>query len=109
MDKCRCVQQLLDIKQRRRDQLSIFARMLEITRSGTLKTQIMYKANLSYTQLNEYLYFLIEKKLITLTILDEKEVYKITQKGMDYLQTHRELIKLIGKSSNKKSGNLIFT
>ena len=109
MDKCRCVQQLLDIKQRRRDQLSIIARMLEITRSGTLKTQIMYKANLSYTQLNEYLYFLIEKKLITLTILDEKEVYKITQKGMDYLQTHRELIKLIGKSSNNKSGNLIFT
>ena len=80
--------------------------MLEITKEGTLKTQIMYRANLSYTQLNDYLAFLLESNLVIQTYIAEKEVYKITQKGLDFLQTHRELVKLIGKCSNKKSATI---
>lgn len=99
----RCTQDLLDTKRHRRDQVSIIAKMLEISKKGALKTQIMYQANLSYTLLNGYLDFLIKKELITQIVIHDKEIYKITQKGMNYLQTHRELLKLIGKNSDKKS------
>lgn len=71
--------------------------MLETTKEGSIKTQIMYKANLSFTQLNEYLDFLLSKGFVKQTITEGKEVYFITRKGMDYLQRHNELIKLLEK------------
>lgn len=40
---------------KRRDKLDIMAEILDITREETLKTQVMYRANLSFTQLNNYL------------------------------------------------------
>jgi predicted transcriptional regulator len=42
---------LFDVKTKRRDKLSIIAEILEIAKNGTLKTQIMYRANLSFAQL----------------------------------------------------------
>ena len=51
----------------RLDQLAIIADILQITKENTLKTQIMYKANLSYTQLNTYLGVLIKNDLIIQT------------------------------------------
>jgi predicted transcriptional regulator len=69
--------------------------MLEITKEGSIKTQIMYKANLSFTQLNVYLHFLLDNGFITLTINDGKETYFITSKGLDYLQRHSELVRLL--------------
>ena len=47
----------------------IMADIMEIAREGALKTQIMYKANLSFTQLNNYIAFLLDKNLITPTDL----------------------------------------
>jgi predicted transcriptional regulator len=55
----------------------------------------MYKANLSFTQLNDYLDFLLENGFMTRTINDGKEVYVITEKGIDFLQRHHELIRLL--------------
>ena len=72
--------------------------MLEIAKEGSLKTQIMYKANLSFTQLNDYLGFLLDNGFITQacrTSSDGKEVYVITEKGVDFLQVHRELVRLL--------------
>ena len=57
------------------------AKILEIAKEGTLKTQIMYKANLSFTQLNDYLSFMLNNSLIILTIDNGKEVYVVTEKG----------------------------
>jgi len=73
--------------------------MLEITKEGCLKTQIMYKANLSFNQLNNYLDFLLDNGLITQTSRtgssDCKEVYVITKKGVEYLQVHNKLVRLL--------------
>jgi predicted transcriptional regulator len=55
----------------------------------------MYKANLSYTQLNEYLEFLLNTNLITQTVVEGKEVYKITPQGINFLYKHNELIRLL--------------
>ncbi len=78
-----------ETKLRRRGQLSIIADILEITKGVALKTQIMYKANLSYTQLNEYLNFLITTNLITQVFVEGKEVYKITPHGINFLRKHK--------------------
>ncbi len=86
---------VLETKLRRRDQLCIIADILDITKRATLKTQIMYKANLSYTQLNEYLKFLLTTDLIAQTVVEGKEVYKITPQGINFLHKHNELIRLL--------------
>lgn len=80
------------------------ADILEITKEGTLKTQIMYKANLSFAQLNDYLVFMLSQNLIVHTSNGEREVYKVTDKGMDFLQRHQELVQLLKTkpAENKK-------
>jgi predicted transcriptional regulator len=79
----------------RRNQLGIMADILEITKDGTLKTQIMYKANLSFTQLTDYLVFMLNQNLIVHTSDGGREVYKVTEKGLDFLQRHQELVQLL--------------
>ncbi len=69
--------------------------MLETVKDGSLKTQIMYKANLSFTQLNDYLDFLLDNGFVTQTLSDQKEVYFITEKGVDFLQRRSELLRLL--------------
>lgn len=71
--------------------------MVEISKEGTLKTQIMYRANLSFTQLNEYLGFLVDKGFVAKTFSDGKEVYVITEKGVNFLQKHAELLRLLNQ------------
>jgi predicted transcriptional regulator len=76
--------------------------MLESAKAGILKTQIMYRANLSYTQLNNYLTFLLHYGLIIHSTVDGKEGYLITAKGLDFIQRHRELERMIGINTDKK-------
>lgn len=68
---------------------------MEIAREGTLKTQIMYKANLSFAQLNEYLKFMLRIKLITKVRQAGKDIYIATDKGLDFLQRQCELTELL--------------
>ena len=46
---------------RRRDRHEIVAEILNHAKGGKIKTHIMYKAKLSYAQINEYLRLLVEK------------------------------------------------
>jgi predicted transcriptional regulator len=89
---------------KRRDKLSIIAEILEIAKEGTLKTQIMYKANLSYAQLNDYLKFLLKSGLLQKFINRGKDVYEVTEKGIDFLQRHCELTELLKENDKGKNG-----
>jgi predicted transcriptional regulator len=84
-------------QKRTRDKLYIIAEILDIAEetNGVLKTQIMYRANLSYTQLNDYLEFLLKNGLLTKVVLDNKKVYKTTPKGIQFLQSYREITELL--------------
>jgi len=73
------------------------AEILEVAREGTLKTQIMYRANLSFAQLNEYLALLLELDLLEAIEEAEKTLYKTTNKGLRYLQSYREIRELLKK------------
>ena len=76
---------------KRRDRLHIMAEVLVVARDGALKTQIMYKANLSFAQLNEYLSLLLELGLLKTKKMGQKTVYKTTRKGSKYLKGYEEI------------------
>jgi len=86
--------------------MDIMTEILKITKEGILKTQIMYKANLSFTQLNDYLKFMLNNNLIKITNIEGKEVYVVTEKGIDFLQRHNELTKLLKTRSNGNKGTI---
>ena len=90
-------------KSKRRDKLSIMAEILEISRNGTLKTQIMYKANLSFAQLNEYLRFMLKTQLLTKFNANGKDIYGATKKGEAFLQRHSKLTELIQNAEISKN------
>jgi predicted transcriptional regulator len=89
---------------KRRDKLGIIAEILEIAREGTLKTQIMYRANLSFAQLNDYLKFMLKISLLNKFRNNGKDVYSTTEKGVDFLQRHLELTELLKEDENGKNG-----
>jgi predicted transcriptional regulator len=89
---------------KRRDKLSIIAEILEIAKDGSLKTQIMYRANLSFAQLNEYLKFMLKIQLLNKFVDNGKEVYASTPKGLEFLQRHCELAELLTEKTSSKNG-----
>ena len=86
---------------KRRDKLAIMAEILEISRNGTLKTKIMYKANLSFAQLNEYLRFMLKNQLLNKSNANNKNVYGATKKGEEFLNRHSNLKELIREENCK--------
>jgi len=95
---------ITDATSKRRDKLCIIAEILEIAKEGTLKTQIMYRANLSFTQLNDYLKFMLKTELLNKFVSRGKELYAATEKGLDFLQRHCELTELLKENEKSKNG-----
>lgn len=91
---------------KRRDKLYIVSEILEIARDGSLKTQIMYRANLSFTQLNDYLRFMLQINLLEKVLMNDRDMYRATEKGLDFLQRYREINELLrsDEDSNCKNG-----
>jgi len=79
---------------------------LEIAKEGTLKTQIMYRANLSFTQLNDYLRFMLRINLLEKIVVNDKDMYKATEKGIDFLQRYREITELLKTDSDNNKNNI---
>ena len=95
---------------KRRDRLYIIAEILAIAKDGSLKTQIMYRANLSFAQLNEYLNFLIKRELLKVNSDNKRTFYKTTSKGVKYLENYEEISNLLrkGKGNPVKANTPIF-
>ena len=94
----------LEEKTKRRDKLSIIAEIIDIAKEGALKTQIMYKANLSFTQLGEYLSFMSSTDLLEKFADSGREVYSATEKGLNFLERHSQLVELINGCATGKNG-----
>ena len=78
-----------------RSRIEITNIMLETVRKGSKKTNIMYRANLSYTQLTGYLYYLEQNGLIKHETITQ--TYKSTEKGLKFLDLSNQLNKMILK------------
>jgi predicted transcriptional regulator len=90
---------------KRRDKLFIIAEILDIAKEGSLKTQIMYRANLSFTQLNDYISFMLRIGLLDKILENDRETYRATEKGVDFLQRYREITDLLKTEEDNNSKN----
>ena len=90
----------LENEQKRRDRLYIIAEILNIAKEGCLKTQIMYRANLSFAQLNEYLSFLIKMELLKVKNENRRNTYITTAKGDRYLEKYKDISNLLGNNED---------
>ena len=81
---------------KRRDRLFIIAEILRIAQDGCLKTQIMYRANLSFAQLNEYLSYLIKMDLLKVQYQNKKKIYLTTINGEKYLEKYGDIAVILG-------------
>ncbi len=86
---------IIDSKPKRRDRLIIMAEIINIARKGSSKTQIMFKANLSFSQLNQYLSLLLKTALFEKIRLNGKFVYLPTTKGLEFLRRQQEVVDLL--------------
>lgn len=76
---------------KKRNRLEIIKDILEVIRNknGKIKpTHILYKSNLSYLMMEEYLQELIEKGFIIEEKTKESKTYRITEKGISYLEKY---------------------
>ncbi|KPV63592.1 MAG: hypothetical protein AOA66_0724 [Candidatus Bathyarchaeota archaeon BA2] len=97
--------ELEEATRKRRDRLYIMSEILNIAKDGSLKTQIMYKTNLSFAQLNEYLSFLLKIKLLEVVTENERTLYKTTTKGIRYLQNYEKIANLLNEEENPATVN----
>jgi len=78
---------------RRRGRHGIVVEILKIARNGAKKTKIMYKARLSYSQLEKYLNALRKEGFIN----EESGVWKTTERGLDVIKACRICLRLVEK------------
>lgn len=80
----------------RRTEIEVLASILDVARYGVNKTKILYKANLSYTQLRNYLLFLGEKGLLRVNKkANGGSTYLTTPKGLLFLSTWGRIVPLL--------------
>jgi len=91
-----------DVK--RRDRHDIILEILKTAIEGKVKTHIMYKARLSYSQLNEYLPSLVENGFLENRRIQRKKkfktILKTTQKGMRFIESFETINQLWSPSAN---------
>lgn len=79
----------------RRDRHDIVAEILETARGGAIKTHIMYKAKLSYTQLEGYTTLLIERGFLQRHAIFRdartQDIFVTSAQGEKFLRNYRTL------------------
>ena len=58
----------------------------------------MYKGNLSYEQINRYLYELLEKELIIQNLNEGVLTYRATEKGRSFLQYYNLMLSILDEN-----------
>jgi predicted transcriptional regulator len=71
--------------------MEILASILKVAGNRTLKTHIMYKANLSFRQLERYLNFLETNGLLARTMDDDTLMFQVTEKGNEFLKDYARI------------------
>jgi len=89
-----------------REHVDIVKAILESTRTGASKTQIMYKAFLSYTLLVNYLQILQDKGLLR---YNKKTMrYKLTKKGNQFIEYYKKIAELLDMDNTNMAINQLF-
>ena len=79
---------------RRRSSIEVIADMLRLGEAG--KTEIMYSVNMSYFQLQKYLNFMLEIRLIDkVTVGNPMVTYRVTRKGLRLLKSIDGILEIL--------------
>ncbi len=82
---------------RRRSNIEIMADMLKVGENGAGKTEIMYSANMSYSQIQKYLGFLLSHGFINKVEVGNPVVtYRVTDKGLGLLKNIDSIMEVLG-------------
>jgi predicted transcriptional regulator len=81
---------------RRRSNIEIIADMLRVGENGAGKTEIMYSANMSYSQIQKYLGFLLSHGFIDKVELGNPVVtYQVTDEGLALLRSIDNILEVL--------------
>ena len=81
---------------RRRSNIEIIGDMLRVGENGAGKTEIMYSANMSYSQIQKYLGFLISHNFIDRVEVGNPVVtYRVTEKGLALLRSINTILEVL--------------
>ena len=87
---------------RRRSNIEIIADILRIGENGAGKTEIMYSANMSYSQIQRYLDYLVNQGFIVKVNIDNTMVaYRVTDRGFKLLQAIDNLMGILETSKSE--------
>jgi len=89
------------LRKRERDRIAIVAEILEMARYGVLKSNIMWRARLSYEMLNEYLGLMVNSKLVDKVLMKNRMVFKATDRGMKFLYHCQGIMELLDTEDDK--------
>lgn len=84
-----------------RSRIDIVAMILQSAMRGATKTKLMYGAYLSYAQLKEYINFVQERGLLVYE--DGLQVYRLTPKGMHFLNIYEEVKEVVSLEGGKNT------
>ncbi|MGD0795558.1 MAG: winged helix-turn-helix domain-containing protein [Dehalococcoidales bacterium] len=84
---------------RRRSDIKIIADMLRAGEKGAGKTEIMYSANMSFSQIQKYLDYLVNQGFIHRVDMDNTLIaYQVTDSGLKLLKAIDNLISMLEPS-----------
>ncbi len=75
--------------------------MLKVGENGAGKTEIMYSANMSYSQIQKYLGYLMSQGLINKMKMGNPSVtYQVTDSGLKLLELVSSIKEMLGMDDN---------
>ena len=89
-----------------RSRIDIISHILETANGGiTTKTKLMYKTNLSYAQLKDYLMILINKNLLIYDL--DTNTFKTTEKGLLFLEFYNKLDGILREEEGQQQQQIV--
>lgn len=81
----------------RRSNIEIIAEMLRVGENGAGKTKIMYNSNMSYSQIQKYLGFLLSQGFISQMQMGNPSVtYHVTDSGLKLRKSIESVTEMLG-------------
>ena len=76
---------------KRRSELQIMEEILDLSKKGAKKTEILYQSNTNFAQLEEYLHWLMDKDLLKEEYVknnsgSQSRLFITTKKGSEFLR-----------------------
>jgi predicted transcriptional regulator len=91
---------------KRRDRLEVINAILDVALEGAVKTRIMYRTNVNFRQFEDYVDPLLEAGLVEVLDMENRTLYKTTEKGKTLLARLRETSWIFNEVNGQQTMNV---